>query len=184
MSQIKPGSAEHSCPRRSEAPYQTPGPDTWTTGHGLGGQDAAGPSCSYCGSLNPDRFMELVRQGWEIGPTDKNYKAYLGKPYTDQDHAARQASWSDGHVGRAVRQGALDSGKTAEEADAVVAEFWQTHEKQLLSSKTVAKFYYQHLSFEQQQEFIELYNAKQMVIGYPGYFYARPYFCQIGEGQR
>lgn len=40
-----------------------------------------------------------------------------------------------------------------------------------------AKFYYQHLSNEQCNEFIELYNARQMAIGYPGHFYTMPYFC-------
>jgi hypothetical protein len=35
-------------------------------------------TCSYCGSLNPDQFMDLVeKQQIKIGPTDKNYKAYV-----------------------------------------------------------------------------------------------------------
>lgn len=38
------------------------------------------PCCSFCGSLHPDRFMELVRDGWLVGPTDKPYKAYLSAP--------------------------------------------------------------------------------------------------------
>jgi hypothetical protein len=176
--------AEHWCPRRSEAPFQAPAPDRWDGLGGLGGQQNVGLSCSHCGSLNPDRFMELAREGWEIGPTDKNYKAYLGQPRSAEELTAQQASWSDGHTGRAVHQTALNDGKTEEEADAAVVEFWRTHEKPLVGSETVAKFYYQHLSEAQQHEFIELYNAKRMVIGYPGYFYARPYFCQFGEGQR
>ena len=39
------------------------------------------------------------------------------------------------------------------------------------------KFYFQHLSPEQQNKFIELYNAKKMKLGYPGHFYSRPFFC-------
>ena len=38
------------------------------------------------------------------------------------------------------------------------------------------KFYFQHLSVEQQQEFIDLLNAKTMNIGYPGHFYTKPFF--------
>ena len=36
--------------------------------------------CSFCGSLHPDDFMRLVKEGWRVGATDKNYKAYLGSP--------------------------------------------------------------------------------------------------------
>jgi hypothetical protein len=39
------------------------------------------------------------------------------------------------------------------------------------------KFYFQHLSREQQDEFIGLLNAKTVHIGYPGYFYTLPYFA-------
>jgi hypothetical protein len=39
-----------------------------------------------------------------------------------------------------------------------------------------AKFYFQHLSEEQMQEFIDLLNQKKMNIAEPGYFYSRPFF--------
>jgi hypothetical protein len=41
------------------------------------------------------------------------------------------------------------------------------------------KFYFQHLSVEQQQRFIDLLNAKKINIGVPGYFYARPFFIAV-----
>lgn len=41
------------------------------------------------------------------------------------------------------------------------------------------KFYFQHLTKPQQEEFIRLLNAKQINIGYPSYFYALPYFCKV-----
>jgi hypothetical protein len=35
-------------------------------------------TCSFCGSLNPDKLMRLLEAGTvELGPTDKNYKAYV-----------------------------------------------------------------------------------------------------------
>lgn len=117
----------HTCPRRVEngqadpnSPFRGSGIDldTWRS-------EPVGPCCSYCGSLNPDRFMELVRIGWIVGPTDKSYKAYL----------------SEGASGRQQ------------------------------------KFYYPHLSSEQRDEFIELHNSHQMVIGYPGNFYVTPFFA-------
>ena len=68
------------CPRRAEAPFRLPGDDgkdTWETGRGLIGQ-ARG--CSYCGSMNPEDFLQAVKDGKEIGPTDKSYKVYLDDP--------------------------------------------------------------------------------------------------------
>lgn len=35
-------------------------------------------TCSYCGSLSPEIFLDGIEKGnFEIGPTDKNYKAYV-----------------------------------------------------------------------------------------------------------
>lgn len=103
--------------------------DTWTDRGGVA------PSCSYCGSLHPDRFMELAREGWTVGPTDKTYKAYLSTP----------------------------------EGEGVHRE---------------AKFYFQHLSEQQQNEFIELVNDHTMKVGYPGHFYVLPFFCARPEQAR
>lgn len=134
---------QQTCPRRMSdwGPWErAENLDTWTTGHGVIGQDRVGLSCSFCGSLNPDRFMELVREGWVVGPTDKSYKAYLGRSAADSNHAGPE------------------------------------------SCSQEAKFYFQHLSAEQQAEFIELHNAGQMKIGYPGRLYTLPYFA--GSGSR
>lgn len=43
------------------------------------------------------------------------------------------------------------------------------------------KFYYQHLSDEQMNRFIELANNGTMKIGYPGRFYVRPFFVEIAK---
>lgn len=40
------------------------------------------------------------------------------------------------------------------------------------------KFYFKHLSVDQQKQFIELINKGAVNVGYPGYFYTLPYFCQ------
>lgn len=49
-----------------------------------------------------------------------------------------------------------------------------------------SKFYFQHLSVAQCDEFVELLNAKAMNIGYPGRFYVLPFFVVLatpkGEG--
>lgn len=67
-----------TCPRRVEdgraARDQTQ--DRYVTeADGASGQTRR---CSYCGSMAADEFMDGVRSGeLEVGPTDKNYKAYV-----------------------------------------------------------------------------------------------------------
>lgn len=49
------------------------------------------------------------------------------------------------------------------------------------SRESRGKFYFQHLSDDQRREFIELLNAGAMNVGYPGHFYALPYFAKRAE---
>lgn len=46
------------------------------------------------------------------------------------------------------------------------------------------KFYFQHFSMEQKQEFIDLYNYKPhtFTVGDPGHFYVLPYFMILERG--
>jgi hypothetical protein len=115
----------HICPRRPEVGASVPEgstPDYYAANAGLVTQ-ARG--CSFCGSMPPDEFMEAVRSGVEIDPTDKPYKAYIG---------------------------GAGSGK----------------------------FYYQHLSPEQMQEFVDLHNARTINWGAPGHPYVLPFFMRTG----
>lgn len=86
--------------------------DTWRTNG----------TCSYCGSLSSDEFFKRIEGGEEVGPTDKNYKAYIG-----------------------------GSGK----------------------------FYFQHFNEKDKLKFVDLYNLKKMKVGYPGYFYVKPFFTYL-----
>jgi hypothetical protein len=173
---------KQTCPRRMNdwGPWErAENLDTWEKRGGIIGQEKIGLGCSFCGSLHPDRFMELVREGWVVGPTDKSYKAYLGKPLTDEDKAQRKQAWLDAQHGiaKAIRELGAKDGKTPEQIDADLEEHWATYEAPLMGPGQEAKFYYQHLSAEQRAEFIELYNAKRMTVGYPGHFYRLPFFC-------
>lgn len=168
-----------TCPRRmgEYGPWQRDeGMDSWTTGHGMAGQDVIGLSCSFCGSLNPDRFMELVRDGWEVGPTDKNYKAYLRQPLTAEEEAQQKADWIQRDAtARAVHEIGERDGKTPEQIAADLDQQWGKYPHS--SGGPEAKFYYQHLSQEQRDEFIELHNTRRMRISYPGHLYVLPFFA-------
>lgn len=69
-------STKFTCPRRiaeghdrtdSPLAYDGPNRDEWRDDK----------TCSYDGSIHPDEFMEYVRSGGEVGPTDKSYKFYV-----------------------------------------------------------------------------------------------------------
>lgn len=53
--------------------------------------------------------------------------------------------------------------------------------KVYVEGPTKGKFYYQHLSTEQKKEFVDLYNAKTLHIGWPGFFTVYPYFMGRAE---
>lgn len=168
-----------TCPRRmaEHGPWErAEALDSWTTGHGVVGQDAVGLSCSFCGSLNPDRFMELVRDGWIVGPTDKNYKAYLDRPATGAEKRAKKERWLAGDIGQAIKRAAEAEGKTPEQVAEELDGAYRTENPMADSAGQTAKFYFQHLSVEQQGEFIALYNEHRMKIGYPGRLYVPPFF--------
>jgi hypothetical protein len=117
-------------------------------------------TCDYCGSLFGDEFMKRLEAGdVELGPTDKSYKVYVhnigGKPFL-QSHRIDEPS----KPGEIMKDPMDQSHWT-----------WTTREMQQ------CKFYFQHLSVDQQRRFIELLNAKKLKIGMPGHFYVRPFFC-------
>lgn len=134
----------HCCPRGAESGRE--GNAVWSDDE----------TCTYCGSLHPDLFMERLEAGNVIlGPTDKNYKVYV-KP---KDDALKfQQSFRD---------------ENSPKGDDPTKWVWTTRESDH------AKFYFQHLSEQQKQRFVELLNEKKLNIDYPGHFYRRPFFITI-----
>lgn len=171
----------HTCPRRLESPRYAGEVDldVWESGYGLAGQNEAGDSCSYCGSLNPARFMELVDAGWWVDPTDKAYKAYLAEPLTEAQVAERRGQWMAQPFVAAVREAARR--QNAADVDATVEKEWEQYPAARGHGQVLAKFYYQHLDDGQQQRFVDLVNDRTMKIGEPGYFYVPPFFTQFRD---
>lgn len=140
--------------------------------------------CSYCGSMHPDEFFSAVEAGHKIGPTDKGYKAYVDLPHPDAEGERIVCSANFEHTGpgwiKVTKENEAELvrkyGSSAMIGDHA-AENWIQIGK---NGPTIhAKFYFQHLDPEQQKRFIELHNAKRMNLGYPGHFYARPYFATV-----
>lgn len=173
-------SEAQTCPRRmaESGPWdRAEGLDRWETGHGTVGQDTVGVSCSFCGSLNPDRFLELVREGWIVGPTDKSYKVYLDQPATDEEKRAKKERWLAGDIAQALKTAREAEGKTPEQVAEELDRAYRAENPMADSAGQKAKFYFQHFSGEQRDQFIQLHNSRQMKVGYPGHFYVPPFFA-------
>jgi len=91
----------------------------------------------------------------ELDPTDRNYKVYV------RNKAGRNFSQTYRTDSKPFK------GYDSTEHDWVTREIAET------------KFYFQHLSRIQKQRFVELFREGKLVIGYPGYFYATPYFIYM-----
>ena len=116
--------------------------------------------CSYCGSLTEDLFLQAVRDGCELGPTDKNYKVYVKRPNprAGKSCVVGSRSWTD------------STGQRCQE-NIHGTEPATTHDK----------FYFQHLSQEGRDEFLRLLNECKVKIGMPGYFYVLPFFARRAD---
>ncbi|MGO7089472.1 hypothetical protein AB9E14_23640 [Rhizobium leguminosarum] len=116
-------------------------------------------TCSYCGSLNEKTFMCRLEAGdVELGPTDKSYKVYV-----------------ENKGGEGFKQTYRNCPRDANCTGPDDCTHWVTRD----ISQT--KFYFQHLSDEEQTRFIELLNAKKINVGAPGYFYRLPFFASRAE---
>ncbi len=168
----------HTCPRRMNefGPWEREeGLDEYNSRGGLVGQPR---SCSFCGSMPPEDFMEAVRTGCEIGPTDKSYKLYVkGIPRDgDPDEPRVLTVGSHPHDGLRSWKELTRAEKKAERADASRRDYRDRYYNFTLWGPTVeGKFYTSHLSEEQGWEFHRLWQEHKINWGYPGAPY-RPLF--------
>jgi hypothetical protein len=142
------------CPRRHEGPFNLSKEDSYDVDD----------TCSYCGSLNPDVLMSRIEAGdVEVGPTDKDYKIYLkndgGPKFTMRYRKGCDMS----------KPGSKCTGPDD-------CTHWTSE------PRDDSKFYFQHLSEAQMRRFVDLYNEKKIKMGYPGYFYANPFFMRPAAG--
>jgi hypothetical protein len=160
----------------------------WERGEGLDEwrEERGYRSCSFCGSLHPDEFMQALEAGAEVGPTDKPYKAYI-----DLQEIEPSSLRVISHVRPDHSPGFGQDWRPASEIDWSTVddsgwrrESWASDELVLVQERGPsrrAKFYYQHLDQDQRARFVELHNAGNLNIGYPGGFYARPFFTRPTE---
>lgn len=164
---------KHTCPRRRENGMDVenalrgsgPNLDTYEPKHGLVGQPTG---CSYCGSMDPEDFMNAVRTGAEIGPTDKSYKLYVKGLPTDPDEL-----WCAGKASH-PQPGYRPYSELTKAEKAAVRKDWVYDVEEgyyglfHMKDSVEGKFYTQHLSEEQGWEFDRLWKEHKIVWGMPG----------------
>ena len=136
-------------------------------------------TCSYCGSLSQEKFFEAVERECRITPTDKNYKVYVDLPNPD---VGQPAIYSSANFEK------TDDGWIKVTLDNVEALPIAPNQRDFYLGQWVKvepahetlhrKFYFQHLSQEGRDRFIELVNAKRINFANPGYLYVMPYFAK------
>lgn len=156
------------CPRRAETVMtmvSRDGRDWWDQRDGH-------KACSYCGSLSPEEFFAAVKAGHAVVPTDKNYKAYvdLPNPQVGQTIEIGSESGPAFRDGKQTRDDLTDEEKRTGKYRRVIMG--------KASATISAKFYFQHLSDQERDRFIELLNAKKMKLAMPGHFYVTPFFAK------
>lgn len=153
------------CPQRGESAVSREERDWWNERDGH-------KACSYCGSLSPDEFFAAVEAGAEIGPTDKNYKAYVLLPNPKEGQQVEYGRSS----GPAYNRDGKPSKPDLTEEEKLAGRY----DRPLIGAAgptVTAKFYFQHLSDDEKTRFVDLLNAKKMKLAFPGHFYRMPFFC-------
>ena len=93
------------CPRREETGMESvsnyPKTDKWEIRKEVMSKSniSKNRECSYCGSMHPEDFLKRIEEGWEVGPTDKNYKAYIERiddSYVDTTGLGLKSSFERG----------------------------------------------------------------------------------------
>ncbi|WP_293857266.1 hypothetical protein [uncultured Alsobacter sp.] len=159
--------AETICPRQKADGFYLGGPATWRDNG----------TCSYCGSMTPERFFECVEAGNELVPTDKNYKVYVRHPnplagqMTIRSSANFQVAsdWIEATPEVCEQYGWKPYGD---------GPHWVNPSPE--GPTETSKFYFYHLDEAGMHRFIELLNGKRMKLAYPGHFYVPPFFVRFG----
>lgn len=165
-----------TCPRRYESAfYAGPKEDAWREERGY-------RFCSYCGSCHPEDFFKAVEAGAKVTPTDKNYKAYIELPESSPDELRVVSATSFAPEGRGNWLPINGEIRKMMERDGWRGAHYQYAQLAPRGPTRYSKFYFQHLTDEEQERFIEFLNAKKFNLAFPGHFYRLPFFIVASHG--
>ncbi len=134
-------------------------------------------TCSYCGSLSPALFFEAIKNGCELGPTDKDYKVYVDRPDPEVGIPWVYGMANFEQTGPGWVQVTTENQDTLPKTGMplTLGHWVQVEPKQAIKHD---KFYFYHLNREERIQFVVLLNAGQVKVGVPGFFYQLPFFMK------
>ena len=153
-------------------------------------------TCTYCGSISPEKLMEFVAAGVEVGPCDKSYKFYLDVPNPDPSKLFVHSAVGGGTKTEPPKP--LFNGDqpyiewkdlTPEQLEIAERDgfgpmkgYDPPHYISFGTNTTLhAKFYTPHFELNRElgSEFAQLWIDKKIRWGYPGYPYVKLYLPQL-----
>ncbi len=135
-------------------------------------------SCSYCGSITEAAFFAAIEAGRLIGPTDKNYKAYVDLPNPNAG-TMRICAWSNSKPSGGDKWIEVTQESLATLPPGAEDSLGQWVQVMPEGESRRDKFYFQHLSSEGRKRLVEMINAKSINFDYPGCFYVLPFFVVV-----
>lgn len=129
-------------------------------------------SCSWCGSIHPDVLFDAIEKGFEVEPTDKNYKLYVLLPNPEEGKLVEMGSRSGPTVDPRTGEWGIDNPTD----DEIISGRYDRPIMGVAEATKRAKFYFQHFDVDEKKRFVELLNQKKMKVGFPGHFYQLPFF--------
>lgn len=128
-------------------------PNMKTSGSFWHGPGPAPRTCSFCGGVNPEDAIVLMRDhGWEVEATGKNYKRYLNPPGCKGYHAVWMQASMDART-----QGLMGDDATAYIRSAAGERPW--------SPVPPVKLYVQHFDEDQADRFNAVLRAPESEEG-------------------
>jgi hypothetical protein len=139
-------------------------------------------ACRYCGSMHPDDLFTAIEAGGMITGTDKNYKIYVDAPSKDPAALKVVSATNDEEM---PTWGNGWQRVTDENRALMTSQGWGTGHSPYTwimirpqGPTTHLKFYFEHLDADQQQRFIDLYNAKKINLEPNFGLYVWPFFMR------
>lgn len=114
----------------------------------------ASETCSYCGSLHPEIFMERLDAGTvRLLPTDKDYKVYVQPEFGSDEF--------------------LQMYRTGDQGGDPAKWVWK------IGRSSMAKFYFPHFDDEQRVRFTQMLADGKLKFMGAGTFPVLPYFIKV-----
>lgn len=135
-------------------------------------------TCSYCGSMSPEKLFQAIEAGCVVDGTDKNYKLYVHVEHPEAGQPCILSSANFTQKGEGWVQITPENRASLPLSD-WRKENWEDGHWVLVEPRPrmhTEKFYFQQFTVADRDRFILLYNEGKINFSKFG-LYVMPYFC-------